>query len=155
MRYGFKASLPLILWTPSMFDMTWNDESAATLQYVGLAVSSWCFSVLSSYLVETAAARFSVPERLILGVNFILGTLNIVVPCALVWHFNAAPGANMLYLLQSVIIWMKLISYAHANRGLRRSSRRAKKADLQDSAKSASISSSGSKGNRLLLYSLT
>jgi diacylglycerol O-acyltransferase-1 len=66
-----------------------------------------------------------------------------------VWFGNASPGANMLYLLQAVVVWMKLISYAHANRGLRRSSRKVKKIDMEDSKAAAASASSGSSGSSM------
>lgn len=136
MKYGFKASLPFVYWTTA--NIAEVSDSSFTLEYITLAFSTWAGSILLSFLVEKVAANNQVPERVILGVNYVLGITNIVLPCVLVWRCKAHPGANMLYLLQSVIIWMKLISYAHANRGLRRSSRKIKKADKDDSTASNS-----------------
>lgn len=133
MKYGFKASLPLWYWTTTA-NIAEVRDSSFTVEYITLALSTWSASILLSFLVEKIAASGRVPEKVILGVNYILGIINIVLPCVLVWRCKAHPGANMLYLLQSVIIWMKLISYAHANRGLRRSSRKIKQADRDDSA---------------------
>lgn len=154
MKYGFKASLPLLLWTSA--NIAEVRDSSFTLEYLSLALCTWAGAIISTFLVEKAAATGQVPEKVILGVNYVLGTINIVLPCVLVWRCDAHPGANMLYLMESVIIWMKLISYAHANRGLRRSSRKIKKADRDDSAanrdasgnasSSASSSSSASTG---------
>ena len=55
--------------------------------------------------------------------NVVAGTVNIVLPTLWVWNSQAHPGACMTYLFQSVILWMKLISYAHANRDLRKAKR--------------------------------
>jgi hypothetical protein len=138
MKYGFKASVPFLVvsFSHSAMHFVWTPAHVASLQWVLAVAVSWVTPVVLSFLVESAAAKFRINERLILGVNSLLGTANIVIPCAIVWFSHAAPGANMLYLLQAVIIWMKLISYAHANRGLRRSSRKVKKDDKDDSANS-------------------
>ena len=136
MRYGFKASIPFIFVRLATFSAEFS-LPAESLHYPLLAIATWCASVLVSFLIEKAAATWKINERVVLAVNFLFGTINIVGPCALVWFGNASPGANMVYLLQSVVVWMKLISYAHANRGLRRSSRKIKKADLANSAASS------------------
>lgn len=52
-------------------------------------------------------------------VNFLLGTANLLLPCLWVWNSASHPVVNMMYLFQSVIIWLKLISYSHANKDLR------------------------------------
>lgn len=152
LKYGFKASLPFFVMATSVSALrfVWTPEYTASLQWALAVIVSWVLPVILSFLVECAAANFRINERLILAVNFLLGTLNIVVPCLIVWYSDAAPGANMLYLLQSVIIWMKLISYAHANRGLRRSSRKIKREDMEDSANSSgrTIVSSASSDKR-------
>lgn len=136
MRYGFKASIPFVFVRLTTFSAEFS-LPAESLHYPLLALATWATSVLISFLTEKVAAAFQVNERLILAANFLFGTINIVGPCALVWYGNASPAANMLYLLQAVVVWMKLVSYAHANRGLRRSSRKIKKADLDASVAAA------------------
>jgi len=140
MRYGFKASIPFVFVRLTTFSAEFS-LPAESLHYPMLALGTWAASVLISFLTEKLAAEFKINERVILAANFLFGTINIVGPCALVWYGNASPAANMVYLLQAVVVWMKLVSYAHANRGLRRSSRKIKKADLDASAATAGGSS--------------
>ena len=84
-----------------------------------LSIFSWLFSILISYSLEHFSSKNLVSEKVLLVVSFIIGTLNIVLPCLWVWNSKPNAGASMIYLFQSIIIWMKLISYAHANRDLR------------------------------------
>lgn len=81
---------------------------------------SWVLSAVLAYLIEKAAARCIINDNVALVLHFILGTCNILLPTVWVWYTTTDPGSCMVYLFQAVIIWMKLISYAHANRDLRR-----------------------------------
>lgn len=94
----------------------------------GQSVLQWCLSISISYILETAAFHGFLSEGWMLVLNVVLGTANIVLPTLWVWRSLAHPGACMVYLFQSVILWMKLISYAHANRDLRKSKREQEKA---------------------------
>lgn len=81
---------------------------------------SWSASIMSSLVVEKLAARRVLRSEIVIFViNFILSTCNATLPCLWVWYYSSNPVLSMIYLLQSVIIWMKLLSYAHTNRDLR------------------------------------
>ena len=85
-----------------------------------LCLGSWAASILSSLLIEKLAARRILNiEAIIFAINFLLSTCNASLPCLWVWYYGSSPILSMIYLLQSVIIWMKLLSYAHTNRDLR------------------------------------
>ena len=87
----------------------------------GLSLLSWLVQLLLHWSMESyfVSARCSLSESTILGINFIFGGLNLIVPTIWCWYSDAHWGGRMLYLFQSVIIWMKLTSYAHANRDMR------------------------------------
>ncbi len=87
-----------------------------------LSIISWCIQVLIHWKLEQLYSRpwFKVKEKYILIINFMVGTLNLVIPTLWVWKSEAHWGGRMLYLFQSVIMWMKLISYTHANKDLRK-----------------------------------
>jgi diacylglycerol O-acyltransferase-1 len=71
-------------------------------------------------MIEILAVKgFFKDELLILLMNISVATLNLMVPCIWVWYSRSHPLGCMIYLFNSVILWMKLISYAHANRDLR------------------------------------
>lgn len=105
---------------------------------------SWCVSIGAVLTVEKIALRSPLTERMILILNFIIGACNIFGPCAAVWFGEVRPTINMIYLFQSVILWMKLVSYSHANKDLRVANRRAKKADLLSSQSSSHFASGAS-----------
>ena len=83
------------------------------------AVLSWALTILVAYIAESLAARGRLSERTMLMFNLTAGTLNLLLPMVWIWRSNVHPTGGIIYMLQSVILWMKLISYAHANRDLR------------------------------------
>lgn len=87
-----------------------------------LVLLSWSASILSAFAVEKMASRGALSSSAALLSNCLLGTVNLLLPSCWVWLTSGSshPVLNMLYLFQSVIIWLKLISYAHANKDLRR-----------------------------------
>jgi diacylglycerol O-acyltransferase-1 len=108
-------------------------ESLVRISRVCLeALAFWAISTTLSFSVEVLAIRLHIKERYILVANILLGAVNIFVPSLWVWRTQAHPIMSMIFLSQSVIIWMKLISYAHVNRDMRRSIRAAKKAADND-----------------------
>ncbi|CAM9219911.1 unnamed protein product, partial [Ectocarpus fasciculatus] len=87
---------------------------------VVLCLLSWMASIMVSLAVEKLAARRMLgSETVIFCINFVLSTCNATLPCLWVWYYSSNPVLSMIYLMQSVIIWMKLLSYAHTNRDLR------------------------------------
>lgn len=135
-KYGFMPSWRVI-------DGTAAPPSQWAFSKPGLSILSWAASILVSHFLEKLAVRGAISETGMLVANFAAGILNIVLPIAWVWRSQAHPGACMVYLFQSVILWMKLISYAHANRDLRtvwRAENKAKK----DAAAASSADPNGS-----------
>jgi diacylglycerol O-acyltransferase-1 len=94
---------------------------------------SWIGSVLITYTIEKMAARGLISDLNVLILHFVFGTLNIVLPTYWVWTSKSSPGSSMIFLFQAVIIWLKLISYAHANRDLRKTYRKQKELSAQES----------------------
>eukprot|EP01038_Epipyxis_sp_PR26KG_P005339 gene5339-7409_t len=91
-----------------------------------ISLSGWLFAALSSYSLEYLASKDILPEMIVRLLSISMNSFNIIFPTWWVWHNNVHPIPNMMYLFQSVIIWMKLISYAHANQDLRASAKRFK-----------------------------
>ncbi len=86
----------------------------------GLSLLSWVGQLLVSYGLERFYERGVLGERPIVFINLLWCTLVLVFPVYWVWGSKAHPGARMTYLFQSVVLWMKGISYHHAMRDLRR-----------------------------------
>lgn len=95
------------------------DSNKSLFKHVCLSVSIWFISIFSVFFFEKFLSKRSVNEKYVLFVNWIIGLFNIIAPCYMVWTSCAHPSLNLIYLFQSVIIWMKLISYSHCNKDLR------------------------------------
>jgi diacylglycerol O-acyltransferase-1 len=115
-----------------------QEGSISLILFLGAlrSVGSWMASILLSFSLEKLAINSKFPDKYFLFLKALLVIVNIVVPCLWVWKSTAHPVANMIYLFQSVVIWMKLISYLHANFDLRKANKRAKKIDKDQSSKS-------------------
>mmetsp|Transcript_8230 Transcript_8230/g.13669 ORF Transcript_8230/g.13669 Transcript_8230/m.13669 type:complete len:976 (-) Transcript_8230:1086-4013(-) len=156
LKYGLKASVPFI-WKEANEVLPLRDihlsmkdvpffESPYVL-YCLPVLLHWFGGTFLVYGLELMAARRIVPESMTLLLHCVFSTVLIVYPCVFVWSNDGSVGANMTYLFQSVIIWMKLISYVHANRSLRLTSFKSKKADLDASKRSRSNLSVGAGGS--------
>ncbi|KAG5181583.1 diacylglycerol O-acyltransferase, type 1, C-terminal half [Tribonema minus] len=66
---------------------------------------------------RTASKR--IPESLLLSLHGLNCTVELCIPLYVVWHYTGAPMFGFAYLFTAVLLWMKLISYAHCNRDLR------------------------------------
>ena len=125
-KYGFLFQIPSLetLSSCTIIDVAGMSRSChdgAILRIV-LVLLSWMATILSSYVVELLASRprfRNIPDWVIVTINFILGFLNIYLPCLWVWRSNSHPLVCMIYLFQSVVLWMKMISYVHVNRDVR------------------------------------
>ena len=110
-----------------------------------LAVLSWGISIFLALFVEKLASRGVLSNKATLILNVLCGTANLAFPCWWVWAGEGGgvsnPVASMLYLFQSVVIWLKLISYCHANKDLRLQLWRARKATGAASPSVSSVSS--------------
>ncbi len=146
-KYGFKFSLLTFLRPPEAVVVTTPDIDVELLNHTKKALLTWITSLTMNYLIEKTASKFRINEKLLLMINFLVGTFNLVVPCYWVWTSRAHPGANLVYLFQSVVIWMKLVSYAHANKDLRVANRRAKLLDKENSVAGRHGYSSGEDNN--------
>jgi diacylglycerol O-acyltransferase-1 len=144
-KYGFKFSLLTFLRPPEavITSTTIPDMDSELLIHTKKALFTWIISLTLNFMLEKIASKFRINERILLFINFVIGTFNLFMPCYWVWTSKAHPGANLVYLFQSVVIWMKLVSYAHANKDLRVANRRAKLLDKENSSRQASGYSSG------------
>ena len=79
---------------------------------------SWCLTVLISFVVEWLGAKKILNSRVVTILHFVCGLINLVFPIQWVWFSKSHPGYCMLYLFQSTILWLKMISYGHVNREL-------------------------------------
>jgi diacylglycerol O-acyltransferase-1 len=91
--------------------------------------------VLYGYVIELCTSRLMWNEN----VGNFLHVLNIiacfVIPCMLVWYLEKSPIIGACLLLTSMVLWMKLVSYAHANADYRKNPERTSngaKAMIQD-----------------------
>ena len=86
-----------------------------------LTIISWISTIFISYFIERVIIYKTIrSERTVLFINFLNSGVNLVVPCLWVWVSDSNPLFKMIYLFNSVILFMKIVSYAHANRDLRK-----------------------------------
>jgi hypothetical protein len=118
-KYGFLQEVPWTTVLPILGITVDGSSSIWDPPQVLASIASWLVTILTSYGIEKVAAQGDLDETVIMVVNYIVGSLNLLVPCFWVWTSKSHPLPCMIYLFQSVVIWMKLISYAHVNRDLR------------------------------------
>jgi diacylglycerol O-acyltransferase 1 len=86
-----------------------------------LTLLSWAFTLSSTYLIEKIVVIYRIKsEDTLLIVNFVNGVISLVFPCLWAWKSGSNPLFTMIYLFNSVILFMKVVSYSHANRDLRK-----------------------------------
>ena len=158
LKYGLLLSIPQWSRIVSLFSFTSSQSTslnpvdvvafatklAYSLSVPLLCISTWVASISLSFGIEIIVARNLVSNRTALILVWIVSTINIVVPCVWTYRSDTNPGLSMIYLMQSVVLWMKLISYNHVNRDLRkmrRSSQRALKASNNNNNSTISTSS--------------
>jgi len=77
-------------------------------------------NLAAAFTIEAAAARRTVGHSWAFRLNTVNLTVCLVLPCALIHAGDAPPPAGMAVLVVAMIVWMKLVSYAHCNADLRR-----------------------------------
>ena len=170
LKYGLLLSIPQWSRIVSLFSFTSSQSTslnpvdvvafatklAYSLSVPLLCISTWVASISLSFGIEIIVARNLVSNRTALILVWIVSTINIVIPCVWTYRSDTNPGLSMIYLMQSVVLWMKLISYNHVNRDLRkmrRSSQRALKASNNNNNSTISTSSPQSSSSSASLSS--
>jgi len=113
-----------------------SDGGASSAGVVIVVLMTWMLTVGVVWLVEVWAAYMMVRlsatktsreswlskklDTLVLLAHWVLGIVNAFGPILWVWHQGMHPIGSMVYLGQSVVLWMKMISYAHVNRDSRK-----------------------------------
>jgi diacylglycerol O-acyltransferase 1 len=93
---------------------------AADLRCGGMALLGWVCSVCIAFATEALAARGLADASVVHGVNVVMCLVNILLPIYSVWTSTTNSGLAMIYLLGSVVLWLKLTSYAHVNSDYRK-----------------------------------
>ncbi|GMH92448.1 hypothetical protein TrST_g1899 [Triparma strigata] len=78
--------------------------------------------VICGLLIEKSLAKGRLGERLGLLLHLLNAHLALIVPGVIVWVFKPTPFPSAGLLMCGTILWMKLISYFHANSDYRTSS---------------------------------
>lgn len=81
-----------------------------------LVLVSWLSFLLIVFWIEIMAQRGYLSDRATFIVQGFISAFNVIGSCCWVWFSRCHPVWGILYLLESVILWMKLISYVHCNR---------------------------------------
>lgn len=86
----------------------------------GMALLGWVCSVTIAFATESLAAGGFVDDSVVYFVNVAMCLVNILLPIYSVWNSTTNSGLAMIYLLGSVVLWLKLTSYAHVNSDYRK-----------------------------------
>ena len=104
-----------------LFCPTLSPVSNFASPQVLLTLGSWLWTLYSTFLIEKLIILSKVEApKITLLINFINGAVNLLIPCIWSWRSASNPLFTMIYLFNSVIIFMKIVSYSHANRDLRK-----------------------------------
>lgn len=69
--------------------------------------------------IEKLLSQDKVGERLGMSLHYLNAVLTLAVPLWIVWHLVDEPAIGAVLLLNATIVWMKIISYLHANEDYR------------------------------------
>lgn len=125
LNYGFLVSTSLV-----------SDVESPTSVLIPVIQSliSWALSITVTLLIEILASRKLLNDSSSLALHSITSAIYLVGPCVWVYFSTSSPVGCMLYLFESVIIWLKLISYVHVNRDLRLVQQALKQSDKDDTS---------------------
>lgn len=97
------------------------------------------FFLVSSYAIEWCLAYKNLHEPVGMMLHQINAHACLGVSTFIVWNFIAAPTVGACLMFNSVIVWMKLLSYAHTNQDYRLSSKKKARGDTYHPANLAII----------------
>ncbi len=111
-EYGFV----LFDWVKTLESTETYWKAATTSQFPlisGLGVL--CFFVNVAYLIELSISKKIIPEWFGILLHIINTNGSLVVPTAIVWYQMDSVIGGIMLTMSAAILFMKLISYAHAN----------------------------------------
>mmetsp|Transcript_5189 Transcript_5189/g.6345 ORF Transcript_5189/g.6345 Transcript_5189/m.6345 type:complete len:744 (+) Transcript_5189:121-2352(+) len=71
--------------------------------------------ILCSYAIERSLVTSLISEKIGMTMHVLNCAASLIVPSCIIWYFLSSPIIGAMLMMQSIITWMKLISYAHAN----------------------------------------
>lgn len=120
------------------------------LYYGFMALLGWMCSVTIAFATEKLAACGLVDNAVVYGVNVTMCLINILLPIYSVWTSDTNSGLAMIYLLGSVVLWLKLTSYAHVNSDYRKKLVAWRQLELEESQSTAVAAGGGPCGVGLI-----
>lgn len=121
-KYGFVPA-----WQEMLYNWRYGPDETSRWLYLltsapGLSLVSWFAQLLVSYSLESFYEMEVLSERTIVLINVLWCVVSFAFPVLWVWHSEYShPGARMTYLMQSMVMWMKIFSYHHTLRDIRMS----------------------------------
>jgi glucan phosphoethanolaminetransferase (alkaline phosphatase superfamily) len=115
-KYGYSVTF----FSTTTDEINYDSQSSSpwSVPQPFLVLVSWGLLLLLVLWIEVMAQRGYLSDRATLIIQSIISMVNVIGSCCWVWFSKCHPAWGILYLLESVIIWMKLISYVHCNRYL-------------------------------------
>jgi len=91
---------------------SWEDILNFPLVY-GMALLN--VFVVFAYCIELYTSRKIVSERIGTALHIINTNAALFIPIAIIWYQMESPITGLVLLMSATVLWMKLVSYAHAN----------------------------------------
>jgi hypothetical protein len=109
-KYGYSVSF----FSTSSDEIDNNSQWSVPQPF--LVILSWSLILLIVYFIEILAQKRYLSDRATLIIQILISAMNLIGSCCWVWFSRCHPVWGILYLIESVILWMKMISYVHCNR---------------------------------------
>lgn len=107
LTYGFFATE-----SQKEFPSEWKD--IVDVPFVG-GMALLNFFVIFAYIIEAGTSRKVWNETLGISLHVINTNVALFLPMMIVWSYISSPVNGAVLLMTATVLWMKLISYVHAN----------------------------------------
>jgi diacylglycerol O-acyltransferase-1 len=116
-EYGFVVTYGFFSGSEEEYAFTWKD--IVDVPFVGGMVML-NFFVIFAYLIEFGTSRKVWNEMLGISLHVVNTNVALFLPMMIVWDHIESPVNGAVLLMTASVLWMKLISYVHANADYRR-----------------------------------
>lgn len=111
-EYGFVLTHGFFPVSEEEYSFTWKDVVDVPFVFTMAILNVF---VIFAYFIELGTSRKFLKEWLGISLHVINTNLSLLIPMVIVWKYINSPVNGAVLQMTSTVLWMKLISYAHAN----------------------------------------
>ena len=111
-EYGFVLTHGYFSVPDEEYSFKWKDIVDVPFVFTMIMLNIF---VIFAYLIELGISRRFLKEWLGISLHIINTNLSLLLPMVIVWKYINSPVNGAVLQMSSTVLWMKLISYAHAN----------------------------------------